>query len=119
MTAKDDTAPPGELILYQPGDRAPRIEVRLESGTVWLTQAQMAELYQTTVANINLHLKAIYAEGELAEAATIKPYLIVRPEGGRMVQHQVKHYNLEPQPVDRAFEDAVTRLKQLPPRKKS
>jgi hypothetical protein len=50
----------------------------------------MAELDQTTVANINLHLKAIYAEGELSEAATIKSYLIVRSEGGRTVRRQVK-----------------------------
>jgi hypothetical protein len=55
----------------------------------------MAELYQTTVANINLNIKAIYAEGELAEAATVKSGLIVRSEGGRTVQRQVKHYNLE------------------------
>jgi hypothetical protein len=80
MARQDKTNTGSEIVLYQAEDRALRIEVRLESGTVWLSQAQMAELYQTTVANINLHLKAIYAEGELAEAATIKPYLIVRPD---------------------------------------
>ena len=56
----------------------------------------MADLFQTTVANINLHLKAIYSEGELEEAATIKPYLIVRREGGRQVSREVWHYNATP-----------------------
>ena len=95
MTKDDKTNPGSEVVLYQAEDRAPRIEVRLESGTVWLSQAQMAALYQTTVANINMHLKAIYAEAELTEVATIKSPLIVRPEGGRRVQRQVKHYNLD------------------------
>jgi len=95
MTKDDKTNPGSEIVLYQAGDRAPRIEVRLESGTVWLSQAHMAELHETTVANINMHLKAIYAEGELAEEATIESSLIARPEGGRRVQRPVKHYNLE------------------------
>jgi hypothetical protein len=96
LMAKQDKSQTGsEIVLYQADDQAPRIQVRLEAGTVWLSQAQMAELYQTTVPNINMHLKAIYAEGELAEAATIKSPLIVRPEGSRRVQRSVKHYNLE------------------------
>jgi hypothetical protein len=53
------------LIFFQAEDRLPRIQVRLEGGTVWLTQAQMAELYQSSVPNINLHLKAVYEEAEL------------------------------------------------------
>ena len=95
MAKRNESSTGSEIVLYQAEDRAPRIEVRLESGTVWLSQGQMAELYQTTVANINLHLKAVYAEGELAEAATIKSGLIVRSEGGRTVRRQVKHYNLD------------------------
>jgi hypothetical protein len=63
MAKQDKTNTGSEIVLYQAEDRALRIEVRLESGTVWLSQAQMAELYQSTVANINLHLKAIFAEG--------------------------------------------------------
>jgi hypothetical protein len=95
MAKRDEDNTGSEIVLYQAEDRAPRIEVRLESGTVWLSQAQMAELYQTTVPNINLHLKAIFAESELAPATTIKSGLIVRSEGGRTVRRQVKHYNLE------------------------
>jgi hypothetical protein len=87
--------PQSEMILYRTDDAQTRIQVRLDNGSVWLTQAQMAELFQTTVANINLHLKAIYAEGELKEAATIKDYLIVRPEGRRRVSRNVLHYSLE------------------------
>lgn len=64
-----------ELILYQTEDGRTRIQCRFEDQTLWLTQAQMAELFQTSVPNINLHLKAIYEEGELAEEATIKSHL--------------------------------------------
>ena len=74
----DDLLPQSSIILYQTEDGRSRIQCRFENDTIWLTQAQLGELFQTTVANINLHLKAIYAEGELTEAATIKPYLIVR-----------------------------------------
>jgi len=85
----------GQIVLYQTEDGRQRIEVRLEGQTVWLTQAAMAELFQTTTPNINIHLKNIYAEGELIEEATIKEYLIVRSEGARQVERRVKHYNLE------------------------
>ena len=60
----------GELLLYQTADGRTRIECRFEHETIWLTQAQMAELFQTTPQNITLHLKAIYAEGEQPEDAT-------------------------------------------------
>lgn len=85
---------PSGLILYQADDRTARIEVRLDGGTVWLTQAQLAELFQTTPQNITVHLKAIYAEGELVEEATCKSYLQVRREGGREVARTLRHYNL-------------------------
>lgn len=84
------------FLLYQTEDGKTKIEVRLEDETVWMSQIAMAELFQTTVANINIHLKNIYEEGELAEEATIKDYLIVRQEGHRKVQRNVKHYSLEP-----------------------
>ena len=84
----------GELVLYQSEDGSSRVECRFADGTIWLTQIQLSELFQTTVPNINLHLKAIYAEGELEEAATIKSYLIVRMEGSRQVSREVLHYNL-------------------------
>lgn len=90
-----DAPPPGtELTLYRT-ERGTRIDVRLDGGTVWLTQAQMAELFQTSVPNVNTHLAAIYDEGELEQAATIKSYLIVRQEGSRQVRRSVQHYNLE------------------------
>ena len=63
--------------------------------TVWLTQADLAELFQTTPQNIILHLKAIYAEGELKENATCKEYLQVQTEGQRQISRQRKYYNLE------------------------
>lgn len=85
----------GEFILYQTEDGQTKIECRFEHETLWLTQAQMAELFQTTPQNITLHLKAIFSEGELEEAATCKDYLQVRQEGDRQVRRQVRHYNLD------------------------
>lgn len=87
-------APKGELVLYQTDDGRTRIECRFEGDTIWLTQLQLAELFETSVPNINLHLKAVHEEGELDEGATIKPYLIVRAEGKRSVSRQVLHYSL-------------------------
>jgi len=84
-----------EIVLYQTADGRTRVECRFEEENVWLTQALMAELFQTTVPNINLHIRNILAESELTEAATIKDYLIVRSEGDRQVQRPVKHYRLE------------------------
>jgi hypothetical protein len=84
-----------EIILYSSNDGKSRIEVRLADGTVWLTQVQMAELFQTTVSNINMHLKAIYAEKELSEEGTIQQHLIVRQEGTRQVKRPINHYNLD------------------------
>ena len=83
------------ILLYQTEDGRTRIQCRLENETIWLTQIQLAELFQTSVPNINLHLKAIYAEGDLTEEATIKSYLIVRSEGARQVTRPVLHYKLE------------------------
>lgn len=69
----DEPLPQSEIILYQTEDGRTRVQCRFEDETLWLTQVQIAELFQTSVPNINLHLKAIYAEGELATGATIKP----------------------------------------------
>ena len=91
----DEPLPKSEIILYQTEDGKTRIECRFENENVWMTQALMAGLFQTTVPNINLHLRNIYAEGELSEEATIKEYLIVRLEGARQVNRPVFHYNLE------------------------
>src|SRR5712691_1953403 len=90
----DNEAPQSSIVLYQTEDGRTRIQCRFENETIWLTQALIAELFQTSIPNINLHLKAIYAEGELTEAATIKSYLIVRSEGARQVSREVLHYSL-------------------------
>lgn len=87
--------PRSEIILYQTEDGRTRIQCQFENQTVWLTQALMAELFQTTPQNITLHLRAIYAEGELIEAATCKEYLQVRYEGARKIQRSLKYYSLE------------------------
>jgi len=84
----------GEIILYQP-ENSIELEVRLENETVWLSQIQMAELFQTTIPNINMHLKNIFEEGELEEKATIKDFLIVQQEGKRQVQRNISFYNLD------------------------
>lgn len=96
-TQTSDIAPTshGELLLYPTEDGAARFYLRAENGSVWLTQAELAELFQTTPQNVTLHLKAIFAEGELSEAATCKDYLQVRSESGRQVRRQLRHYNLD------------------------
>jgi hypothetical protein len=91
----EEPLPRSELILYQTEDGQTRIQCRLEDETLWLTQAQMAELFQVTPQNVTLHLKAVFEEGELSEAATCKDYLQVRQEGGREVSRKLRHYRLE------------------------
>jgi hypothetical protein len=91
----DQTLPTkSKFLLYQTEDGQTRIEVRLQNETVWMTQATMAELYQTTPQNVTIHLKAIYAEGELEESATCKEYLQVQKEGSRRVSRARKFYSL-------------------------
>ena len=83
-----------EIILYQPVETL-ALDVRVEDDSVWLTQAQMAELFQATKQNISLHIKNIYKEGELEEVATVKEYLTVQKEGKRNVQRNISYYNLD------------------------
>jgi hypothetical protein len=90
----DQTPPRSEIILYQTEDGRMRIQCRFENQTIWLTRALIAELFQTTPQNVTLHLKAIYDEGELVEAATCKDYLQVRAEGGREVRALSEAYRL-------------------------
>ena len=85
----------GRIVLYQTEDGSSRIECRFDQETLWLTQAQIAELFETTPQNVTLHLKAIFAEGELTEEATCKEYLQVRQEGKRQVSRSLQHYRLE------------------------
>ena len=87
--------PQSSIILYQTEDGHARIQCRIEDEMIWLTQAQIAELFQTTPQNVTLHLKAIFAEGELSETATCKDYLQVRQEGARAASRSLRHYRLE------------------------
>ena len=84
----------GEIVMYQP-DETIRLEVRVENDSVWLTQAQMAELFRTTPQNVTIHIKDIYEEEELSEGATCKRSLQVRQEGKRTVRRYQKMYNLD------------------------
>ena len=83
-----------QIIIYQP-DNSVQLEVRMENETVWLTQAQMAELFQTTPQNITLHVGNVYKEAELEADSTCKNLLQVRQEGKRTVQRVVSYYNLD------------------------
>ncbi len=87
--------PAGEFVLYRTEDGVSRVQVRLADESVWLTQAQMAELFQTTVPNVSMHIRNIYREGELSQPATLKEYLTVALEGSRRVQRRLAYYNLE------------------------
>ena len=84
-----------EIIIYQNTEGNIKIDVRLEEETVWLSQKLMAELFQTTPQNITIHLKNIFDEGELTEAATCKDFLQVQKEGNRTVERNQKFYNLD------------------------
>ncbi|MBU4452824.1 virulence RhuM family protein, partial [Patescibacteria group bacterium] len=87
--------PNNEIVIYAGDDGQPVIQVRIEGDTVWLTQAQMAELFDTTKQNISLHIQNIFKEGELTREATIKECLIVQKEGNREVSRQIEHCNLD------------------------
>lgn len=84
----------GEIVLYQP-DETIRLEVRLDDDTVWLSQAQMAVLFQTTPQNVTIHIRNLYKEGELDKISTCKDYLQVQKEGDRIVRRKQKQYNLD------------------------
>ncbi len=84
-----------QFIIYQSEDGKIRLDVRFMEQTVWLTQALMAQLFNTTPENILMHLKNIYNEGELNQIATTKDFLVVRKEGDRVVKRHLQHYNLD------------------------
>jgi hypothetical protein len=85
----------GEILIYQTESGNTKIDVFLEEGTVWLPQASIARLYQTTPQNIIMHTRKIYNDGELVESATCKQFLQVQIEGSRSVKRNVKYYNLD------------------------
>lgn len=84
----------GEIILYQP-DETVKLEVRMEDETVWLTQAQIVELFQSSKANISEHIKNIYEQEELEESSTVRDFRTVRQEGKRHVVRNLTYYNLD------------------------
>lgn len=85
----------GEIIQYQTEDGVTVIRLQATDGSVWLSQADMAELFQTTKQSISLHIRNILDEGELDEAATVKENLTVQSEGNRQVSRQILLYNLQ------------------------
>ncbi len=84
-----------EIIIYQPDNQSVHLEVRIEDETVWLSQAQMVELFQATKQNISLHINNVFNEGELNTDSTVKEYLTVQTEGKRLVKRKLFIYNLD------------------------
>ena len=95
MADKIGTDEYGEILIYQTDDGQTNIEVKIEDDTVWLTQQQMSELFQTSRINVVEHIKHIYEEGELDEISTCRNFRQVRKEGNREVTRQIPHYNLD------------------------
>ena len=98
--------PASEVILYQTEDNQTRLQVRFEGETAWLTQAQMAELFQTTIPNVSMHIRNVFAEGELQADSVIKEFLTTAADGKN---YATKFYSLD--------EEAIKKLP-APSRKK-
>jgi len=84
-----------KIIIYEGDDGTSHIDVRFEGETVWLTQAQLVELFESSKANISEHIKNIYTEKELTQEATVRKFRTVQKEGGREVSRDLEHYNLD------------------------
>ena len=85
----------GEIILYQASDNQTALEMRFEDETIWLTQAQIVELFSSSKANVSEHIKQIYYSKELEIKATVRNFRIVQIEGNRKVSRNIDHYNLD------------------------
>ena len=85
----------GEIIIYRAEDNTVQLDVRMENETVWLSQQQMVQLFNSTKQNISLHIGNIFREGELRKEATVKEYLTVQTEGNRQICRKVLYYNLD------------------------
>jgi hypothetical protein len=85
----------GHIVIYQTDSGNPEIQVTLENETLWLSQRLMAELFDKDTDTIGLHIRNIYAEGELDEKATTEVFSVVQKEGERSVKRKVTHYNLD------------------------
>lgn len=90
-----ELTPSGEILLYNNGGEKEFVSVVFKDENFWLTQSGMAELFDCSADNISLHLKNIYAEGELEPEATTEKFSVVRKEGSRQVQRSIDHYNLD------------------------
>ena len=95
MTDTREPRPGGDVVVYEAPDGEVALDVRLEQETVWLTQRQMADVFRTSLDNISLHLKNVFADRELDRAATTEDFSVVRPEGNRRVRRRIRHYNLD------------------------
>ena len=84
-----------KIILYQDDNEITRVSVSFADEDLWLTQKQLAEIYDTTQENISLHVSNVYADGELDEDRTYKKFLLVQTEGKRQVRRNIDHYNLD------------------------
>ena len=84
-----------QIQIFTSADGQVQLEITLAQETLWLSQVQISELFATSTDNVSLHLKNIYTEQELSESATTKNFSVVRQEGSRQVQRQIKHYNLD------------------------
>ena len=90
-----EQSPGGEIVVYGAPDGAVRLDVSLDRDTVWLTQRQMAEVFDTTPENVLMHLRNVFSSKELDAEATTKDFLVVRSEGGRRVKRRIRHYDLD------------------------
>lgn len=95
IAGQEGEAHKGEIVVYQSENGVIKLEVRLYDGTVWLPQQLIAELFQTTIPNISMHIRNIYEEDELNADSTVKKFLTVRQEGRRHVQRELEYYNLD------------------------
>ena len=95
MNDKPQIEMKNEIVLYQSNELASRIEVRIEADTVWLNRQQIATLFGRDVKTIGKHINNVFSEGELERNATVANFATVQNEGGRMVERQVEHYNLD------------------------
>lgn len=86
--------PNSEMVVYVGDDGKPQVQARLQDENMWLTQVQLAQVFQTTRQNIGQHIKNIYEEKELNPSATIKKFFIVQIEGDREVSRNIEHYSL-------------------------
>ena len=85
----------GEIVIYQSDDGLVKLKTKIDGDTIWLTQAQLVELYSSSKANVSEHIKHIFEEGELSEKATVRNFRTVRKEGNREVSRNETYYNLD------------------------